>query len=154
MSKKLRMPNVNIVTISGRITRDLELRYLNSGMQVVKLPLAVSRNYKDKQGQWQQETSFVDVVVWSTSAERCAQNLKKGDPVLVEGSLRTNSFTTKDGRNVKATEIQANRVHFLEKDDNAGASYAGGGNNNNADAVGEKSFVEPSVNMDDEKVPF
>ncbi len=146
------MPNVNIVTISGRITRDLELRYLNSGTQVVTLPIAVSRNYRDKQNQWQQETSFIDVVVWSANAERCAQNLKKGDPVLVEGSLRTRSFTTKDGKNAKVTEIQASRVHFLEKDENAGAPYASGGDQSSA--VGEKNFVEPNVNMDDEKVPF
>ncbi len=152
MSKKLRMPNVNIVTISGRITRDLELRYLNSGTQVVTLPMAFSRNYRDKQGQWQQETSYLDVVVWSTMAERCAQNLKKGDPVLVEGSLRTRSFTAKDGKNVKVTEIQASRVHFLEKDDNGGAPYSGGADQ--SAAVGEKKFAEPNVNMDDESVPF
>ncbi len=152
MGKKLRMPNVNIVTISGRITRDLELRYLNSGTQVVTLPMAFSRNYRDKQGQWQQETSFLDVVAWSTTAERCAQNLKKGDPVLVEGSLRTRSFTAKDGKNVKVTEIQASRVHFLEKDDNGQAAYSSDGGQ--SAAVGEKNFAEPSVDMDDESVPF
>ncbi len=152
MSKRLRMPNINAITISGRITRDLELRYLNSGTQVVNLPLAFSRNYRDKQGQWQQETSYIDVVVWSASAERCAQNLKKGDPVLVEGSLRTRTFTTKDGKNAKVTEIFATRVHFLEKDDNAGASYAS--DNSQPSSVGEKKFAEPSADVDDESVPF
>ncbi len=146
MSKKFRLPNINSVTISGRLTRDLELRYLNSGTQVVTLPLAFSRNYRDKQGQWQQETSFLDVIVWSAVAERCAQLLKKGDPVLVEGSLRTRMYTSKDGKNVKITEIQANRVHFLEMEDNGSPAQNSGSDNS--------QFVEPKMDLDDESVPF
>jgi single-strand DNA-binding protein len=111
----LRLPKINAITISGRLTRDVELRYTPTGTPVARLSLAFDRNYRDASGEWKQESSFIDVVVWEKRAEQCAQTLHKGSPIMIEGYLKTRSYIDKDNNNRKITEIVAQRVHFLEK---------------------------------------
>ena len=124
----LRFPRLNTVILSGRLTRDPEVRYTPSGAAVCSLPLAFNRVWKDKNsGEFKEETSFMDVVVWGRQADQCAQQLRKGSPVMVEGELRTRSYENKEGRNVKVAEISANRIHQLEWTENRGG---GGGNYN------------------------
>jgi len=117
MSKSLRFPFVNNVTISGRLTRDVELRYTASGTPVAKLSIAVDRRFQ-KDGNWESETSYFDVVVWDQKATQCSEYLVKGNAVLVEGRLRSRSYTNNEGKNIKITEIQSSRIHFLEWNDN------------------------------------
>ena len=114
MAKELRLPRVNSIIISGRLTRDIELRYTPNGTPVAKLSLAFDRSYQ-KDGEWQQETSYIDIVVWSKRAEQCAEFLHKGSPILVEGYLKTRTYVDKDNQNRKITEIVANKVNFLER---------------------------------------
>lgn len=114
MVSELRLPRVNTVILSGRLTRDVELRFTPTGTPVAKLSLAFDRNYQ-KDGEWQQETSYLDVVVWSKRGEQCAENLHKGSPVLIEGYIKTRSYQDKDNNNRKITEIIATKVSFLEK---------------------------------------
>ena len=115
MAKELRLPRINSVIISGRLTRDVELRYTQGGTPVAKVPIAFDRSYKDASGEWQQEASFIDVTVWSKRGEQCAEYLKKGSPILVEGYLKTRTYTDKDNQNRKIVEIVAQRINFLEK---------------------------------------
>ena len=114
MAHELRLPRINSVVLSGRLTRDVELRYTPNGTPTAKLPIAFSRAYQ-KDGEWQEETSFIDVVVWSRRAEQCAEYLHKGSPVVVEGYIKTRTYQDKDNQNRKITEIVSNRVHFLER---------------------------------------
>lgn len=111
---ELRLPRVNYVVLSGRLTRDVELRFTPNGTPVAKLSLAFDRSYQ-KEGEWQQETSYLEVVVWNKRGEQCAEYLHKGSPVLIEGYIKTRSFQDKDNNNRKITEIVANKVNFLEK---------------------------------------
>lgn len=111
---ELRLPRINYVVLSGRLTRDVELRFTPNGTPVAKLSLAFDRSYQ-KDGEWQQETSYLEVVVWNKRGEQCAENLHKGSPVLIEGYIKTRSFQDKDNNNRKITEIVANKVNFLEK---------------------------------------
>ena len=113
----LRMPRINSVVLSARLTRDVELRYTQGGTPVAKLSLAFDRAFKDSSGEWQNEASFLDATVWSKRAEQCAHDLHKGSPVIVEGYIKTRSYVDRDNNNRKVTEIVANRVHFLEKVD-------------------------------------
>jgi single-strand DNA-binding protein len=113
MAGELKFPRINNITISGRLTRDIDLRYTPSGAAVAQLGIAFDRAFQ-KDGKWQNESSFIDVVVWSQKAEQCAENLRKGSPIIVEGYLQTRTYTTKDNQNRKITEIVANKVHFLE----------------------------------------
>jgi len=111
---ELRLPRINSIIISGRLTRDIELKYTPNGTAVAKLSLAFDRSYQ-KDGEWQQETSYIDVVVWDKRAGKCAENLYKGSPVIVEGYLQTRSYQDRNNQNRKITEIVANKVSFLEK---------------------------------------
>jgi len=148
MPSDLRFPRINTITLSGRLTRDPEVRYTPSGAPVCSLPLAFNRVWKDKvSGEFKEETSFMDAVVWGRQADQCAQQLHKGSPVIIEGELRTRSYENKEGRNVKVAEISVNRVHFLEWSDSAprGGEQYGGRNN-------EESEMHPDVT--DADVPF
>lgn len=134
MSKQLRFPSINNVIISGRLTRDVDLRYTATGTAVAKLSLAVDHRVQ-KDGNWENEASFIDVVVWEQKATACAEYLTKGSAVLVEGRLQTRSYTGNDGKNIKITEIQSSRVHFLEWNDT--------NQNNNANEDRFESSREP-----------
>ncbi|HHE37460.1 MAG TPA: single-stranded DNA-binding protein [Candidatus Cloacimonetes bacterium] len=114
MAHELRFPRINSVVLSGRLTRDVELRYTPNGTPVAKLSLAFNRVYQ-KDGEWQEETGFIDVVVWSRRAEQCAEYLHKGSPVVVEGYIKTRTYQDKENQNRKITEIVSSRVHFLER---------------------------------------
>lgn len=114
----LRMPDLNTVTLAGRLTRDPELRYLASGTAVCKLGLAVSRRYRTKDGEQREEVLFINVTTWNKSAEYCGENFKKGRPVLVEGRLQGNEWEDKStGQKRTTIEVNATRVHHLDWDD-------------------------------------
>jgi single-strand DNA-binding protein len=114
MAGELKFPRINTIIISGRLTRDVELRYTSNGKAVAKLSIAFDRSYQ-KAGEWVQESSYVDVTVWEKTAERCAEELSKGSPILVEGSLRTYTYQDRNNQNRKGVEISAYKVNFLEK---------------------------------------
>jgi len=152
MSKELRFPNINSMIISGRLTRDVELRYLPNGTPVAKLSLAFNRNYQ-KNGEWQQETGYIDVVVWSKRGEQCAEYLHKGSPVLVEGYLKTHSYVDKNEQNRKVTEIVSTKVSFLEKesyDSNSNEEFQPSDNSSNKST----KQSQPVAEVTDDDVPF
>jgi single-strand DNA-binding protein len=113
----LKVPNLNKVFLSGRLTRDPELKYTPSGTAVVSIPLAVNRRYRDQSGEWKEDTLFITVVAWQALAERCGKSLHKGSPVLVEGVLQSRSWETSDGQKRSVIEVRADRVQFLEWSD-------------------------------------
>jgi len=138
--------------ISGRLTRDVELRYLQTGTPVAKLSLAFNRNYQ-KNGEWQQETGYIDVVVWNKRAEQCAEYLHKGSPVLVEGYLKTHTYVDKNEQNRKVTEIVSSKVSFLEKESYGSTSneeFQPSGNDNNKNT----KQSQPVAEVTDDDVPF
>ena len=118
MAKMLNFPRINNLVISGRLTREIDLRYTPSGSAVASIPIAFDRAYKNQAGEWQSETSYINVIVWNQKAEQCASSLKKGNAVIVEGYLKTRTYTDSNNQNRKITEIVANKVHFLEREDN------------------------------------
>ncbi|MBL8022847.1 MAG: single-stranded DNA-binding protein [Elusimicrobia bacterium] len=117
MSTLLRLVQLNNVQLVGRLTRDPELRFTTSGAPVCRFDLAVNRRYKDKAGEWKDDTSFIPVVVWREAGQRCGEKLKKGSPVYVEGRLKSRNWETKDGQKRSGHEVDASRVQFLEKAD-------------------------------------
>jgi len=104
----------NKVILIGRLGRDPELRYTQSGTPVVNFPLATSEIYTDKDGNRQEKTEWHRIVVWAKQAESVANYLSKGRLVLVEGSLQTRKWTDNQGQDRYTTEIRAQRVVFLE----------------------------------------
>src|SRR4029079_17600669 len=109
------MVALNKVLIAGRLTRKPELRKTPNGISVTDLLIALNREYVTLGGEKQQEVCFVDVVVWGTQAEACAQVLDTSSPVLVEGRLQLDVWYAKDGDKRCKLRVAAERVQFLEK---------------------------------------
>jgi single-strand DNA-binding protein len=87
----------NRVILLGNLTRDPELRYIQSGMAVTDLGLAVNEKRKGPNGDWIEEATFVDVTAWGRNAEIASEYLTKGSPVLIEGRLKLDTWE-KDGQ--------------------------------------------------------
>lgn len=118
----LRMPELNKVFLTGRLTRDPELRYLPSGTPLCKMGLAVSRNYKTREGDRREETLFIDVTAWRGTAEYCGENLKKGRPLMVEGTLQSDQWEDKNtGQKRTKIEVRADRIQTLDWDSDGGS---------------------------------
>jgi single-strand DNA-binding protein len=107
------MASLNRVILAGNLTRDPEVRYLPSGMAVGDMSLAISESFKNKAGEQVESTCFVDIVVWGKQAETCEKYLSKGSPVLIDGSLQLDKWTTKEGENRSRLRVRAMRVQFL-----------------------------------------
>jgi single-strand DNA-binding protein len=120
--------NVNVVVITGNLTRDPELRSTGGGTSVCELRVAVNSRRKDgSTGEWVDKPNYFDVTVFGAQGENCATYLSKGRPVAVEGRLDWREWEAKDGSGKRQkVSIVANSVQFLGSRDGSG----GGGNGN------------------------
>lgn len=101
----------NTVTIIGNVTRDPELRYLSSGTALATLGVAVNRRWRNQQtNEWEEQTSFIDVVCWRDLADNVSESITKGDRVIVQGRLEQRSWETQDGDKRSKVEIVADEV--------------------------------------------
>jgi single-strand DNA-binding protein len=179
------MAQLNKVFLMGNLTRDPELRRLANGTAVSDLGLALNRSFTGKDGEKREDVTYVDVTVWDRQAETCCQYLKKGRAVHVEGYLKMDSWDDKTtGEKKYKLKVQADRVQFLDRKDDAGGSpmvsdddYAapaprrsmspeprsmgngparGGFNNNAAPAPSPRRAPAPPVDSegDDDDIPF
>jgi single-strand DNA-binding protein len=123
---------VNVVVITGNLTRDPELRHTGGGTAICELRVAVNSRRKDGQsGEWVDKPNYFDVVVWGAQGENCANYLNKGRPVAVEGRLDWREWEAKDGSGKRqAVQIVANTVQFLGSRDGSGGGGGGSGNGN------------------------
>lgn len=102
---------LNKVVLIGRLTKDPDLRYTQSGIAVARFTLAVDRGFKNQDGE--KQADFIPITVWRTQAENCAKYLQKGRLVAVAGRIQTGSYE-KDGQRHYTTEVVADEVSFLE----------------------------------------
>jgi single-strand DNA-binding protein len=118
---------VNVVVITGNLTRDPELRHTGGGTAVCELRVAVNSRRKEGQ-EWVDKPNYFDVTVWGAQGENCANYLSKGRPVAVEGRLDWREWEAKDGSGKRqAVSIVANSVQFLGSRDGSGGQNGGGG---------------------------
>jgi single-strand DNA-binding protein len=140
------MANVNKVLLLGRLTRDPELRYTPNGTAVCDLGIAVSRKWKSPDGSWKEDTCFVDVTVWQKQAEYCAEYLKKGREVFIEGRLTLDQWQSPEGQKRSKLKVVAQSVQFLGARPGGaaggGGPAAGGGGAPPAEAPVEEPPVE------------
>ena len=99
----------NSITVVGNLTRDPELRYTQSGKATVTVGLAVNRRYQVN-GEWQEQTSYMNVVAWDQLAENIAASLTKGSRVLVSGRLDVREYEAREGGKRTAVEIVADEI--------------------------------------------
>ena len=111
---ELRLPEVNRVLISGRLTRDPDRRFTQDGTAVTRFDIAFHRTVRVR-GTLSETTGFVGVITWQRLAEVCGEYLKKGSAVLVEGRLNLRGWKSAEGEERSRLEIQADNVHFLER---------------------------------------
>jgi single-strand DNA-binding protein len=110
---KLKMPQINDVRLSGRVTRDATVRTINAGMSVTEFSLAVDKGFGDKK-----QTMFVQIEAWNNEwnklADRAAAECKKGVAVIVDGELWRSEYTDREGKRQSKTRVTARRIHTLE----------------------------------------
>lgn len=112
---------MNKVILMGRLTKDPDVKYTQTGKVVAQFTLAVDRPFKDANGN--KETDFIPVVVWGKAAELVGNSCQKGHRLLVDGRLQIRSYEAKDGSKRWVSEIIANVVEFVErKSDKGGTS--------------------------------
>lgn len=142
---------INNVTLVGRLTRDPEMKYTQSGIAVTRFTLACERPFTGQEGK--READFIDCVVWRKQAENVAQYLKKGALAGVEGRLQISSYDDKDGNKRYRAEVVANSVRFLEsKKDNSSSPQ----DNKPATSSSNDPFSNNggSIDIQDEDLPF
>ena len=111
---------INSVALTGRLTKDVDLRTTQSGISVASFTLAVNRQYsKDK------EADFINCVAFKKTAEVLQQFAGKGRLIGVTGSIQTRHYTGKDGKEVYVTEVLANNISFLDSRNSAQSEYSG-----------------------------
>jgi single-strand DNA-binding protein len=138
--------NMNVVVVTGNLTRDPELRSTPGGTSVCKLRVAVNSRRKDQSGNWVDKPNYFDVTVWGAQGENCANYLSKGRPVAIEGRLDWREWEDQGGNKRQTVEIIANSVQFL-------GSRDGSGGNSNGDSFSPPQSDVPADTSDFEGAP-
>ena len=105
--------NLNKVQVIGNVTRDVDLKRTQSGTAVCDIGIAVNENRKDANGQWQEETLFLDVTLWGRNAEIADEYAGKGASVYVEGRMKLEAWTDPNGYERKKLKIIGDRLQLL-----------------------------------------
>lgn len=129
---------LNRVILLGNLGADPELRMTTGGTGVLRLRLATSESYLDRNKQRQERTEWHRIVVWGRRAEALGKILNKGDRILIEGSLRTSSYDDRDGNKRYTTEIIASNVVL------SGRGGGGGGGGGGRSSAGSDDFGAPA----------
>jgi len=103
---------MNLVALLGRATKDIELRYSQSGMAVAKFTLAVNRAYK-KQGE-ERQTDFISCIAFGKTAETLGKYVDKGRQIAIQGKIQTGSYVKDDGTKVYTTDIVVDSFFFAD----------------------------------------
>lgn len=149
---------INKVILIGNLGRDPETRRLDSGVAVSKFSVATNESFQDKNGEWQQQTEWHNIVCWRGLAERVENTLKKGHRVYLEGKLTTRKWQDKDGNDRYTTDIVARTLRTLERRDSeiGGSPDTGFPDVENTFPTVEKSVdqVSTSPSSDEDDLPF
>lgn len=157
--------NVNVVVISGNLTRDPELRHTGGGTPVCKLRVAVNARRKNGQtGEWVDKPNFLDVVVWGKHGEVCAEHLGKGRKVTVNGRLDWREWEGQEGIMRQAVEIIADGIEWGPRPQGQGSdaspetTTANNGQLETAveaeDAEQPEAAAESDAEKKEEEIPF
>lgn len=159
------MASFNRVVLLGNLTRDPELRYIPSGTAVTEIGLAINDRRKNSNGEWIDETTFVDVTLWGRTAEIASEYLTKGTPVLIEGRLKLDSWEAQDGQKRSKLRVVGERMQMLGRSGGEGGAGGGGGSRPAARpqrSSGHNAPAQESQNFDnsfgepppDDDIPF
>ncbi len=143
---------INNVVLTGRLTKDVDLRYTGTGTAVASFTLAVNRQFKSQSGE--RETDFINCVMWRKSAENFANFTRKGSLVGIQGRIQTRNYEGNDGKRVYVTEVVADNFTLLESQNKDGKATNNGerannqGNSNNRTQTSNNGFNDYNSNED------
>jgi single-strand DNA-binding protein len=147
------MASVNKVILVGNLGADPEMRHTGSGDPVCTLSVATSERYKNRDGEMQTTTEWHKVVLFRRLAEIANQYLRKGSSAYFEGQLKTRKWTDKDGHERYTTEVEANELKMLDRQDSQSVAIK--------PVVAAKETVSapkagyrPALVEDDSDIPF
>ena len=148
------MASYNRVILMGNMTRDVELKYTAGGTAVTDIGLAVNDRRKNAQGEWVDETTFVDVTLWGRTAELASEYLSKGSPLFIEGRLKLDAWET-DGQKRSKLRVVCDRMQFIGGRDSGGGSGGGGARsaNHGSQSHGSQSHGSQSQSDDEYNSP-
>jgi single-strand DNA-binding protein len=146
---------MNKVILIGRLAKDPELRYTQSGTAVASFTLAVDRRFSNQNGE--READFINCVAWQKSAEFVAQYFQKGKQMALEGRLQVRSYDGEDGKKRWVSEVVTEQIEFVgSKNDSKGnggngnhsGGNDGGSSNNPYEGLGQE------IIFDEQELPF
>lgn len=151
---------INRVVLTGRLTRNPELKTTQNGLSVASFTIAVNRQFSDSQGK--RGADFISCVAWRKSAENLCKFTHKGSLIGIDGRLQTRSYDNNNGQKVFVTEVVVDSFSLLESKNesqanNAGNNSNGYSNNNNANtATASDPFADggDSIDISDDDLPF
>jgi single-strand DNA-binding protein len=146
----------NHVTLIGNLVEDPELRFTPSGVAMAKVRFAVNRRWQDRNGEWQEDTSFFGGTLWRDAAENAAESLTKGSRVIVTGRLEQRNWETQEGEKRSVVEVAIDEIGpslrwataSVTKSPRSGDSFGGGSQPNVAAAPVAREDYGP------EEAPF
>lgn len=139
------MASLNKAVLIGRLTADPELKQTQSGISVVTFTIAVNRRYQSKNAtDGQQTADFINIVAWRQTAEFVSRYFKKGNPILVCGSIQVRSYTDSQGVKRVVTEVVADEVSFVESKQAADERAVQPGSTYMPDAYTQPKFEDVS----------
>jgi single-strand DNA-binding protein len=165
----------NKIILAGNLTRDIEVRYTQSGAAIGNTAIATSRKFKSQTGEQKEEVLFVDITFFGRTAEIANQYLRKGSKVLVDGRLKLDQWTAQDGSKRSKHSVTVENLQMLgNKDDNngqsdypshapqqGGSSYSApqqeANNASNAHSAPAQASHEaniPEIDIDEDEIPF
>ena len=141
----------NKITLVGNLGRDPELRYTPQGTPVCSFTMATNERRKDKSGEFQDQTTWFRVTLWGRQAETASQYLTKGRPVYIEGRLRIEEWTDRDGKPRYTLEVHATDMQFIGGRGDEGAGGGGGPRPEPPSRAGGGGGEGP---IEDDDIPF
>ena len=144
---------LNSVALTGRLTKDVDLRYTQSGTAVGSFTIAVDRQFRSANGN--RETDFINCVIWTKSAENLAKFTHKGSLIGVEGHIQTRTYDNAQGNKVYVTEVVVENFALLEPRQTSQESQQRSANNPAAASQGN-GFANNGrpVDVSDDDLPF
>lgn len=145
---------INSVALTGRLIRDVDLRYTTSGIAVGQFTLAVDRRFKSKSGN--RETDFISCHIWRKLAENLANYAHKGSLIGIEGRIQTRTYDNNQGQKVYVTEVIADNFSLLEPKPVKQTDNVGSANNQTTQSTASHPSGNNGkpIDVNDDDLPF
>lgn len=150
----------NKVIIVGRLTRDIEIRYTQSGAAVGSCAIASSRKFKVQTGETKEEVMFIDITFFGRNAEIANQFTRKGSKILIEGILKNNEWTGRDGIKRNKHTIDVSKIVMLdtkeegEKLNNEGGEKKSTYEDSQNTTKNKENEILPEIDINEDDIPF